>query len=674
MMRLWCLTLAAVAVMINMPAYAGQSDIPDDDAADTFALDVDLGGDELLLFADMPVVISASRQARPINVSSVPVSVITADDIHYSGITSIADLLRQVPGMDVSSIDRNTVAFGVRGLHHQASDRTLLLIDGRDGGYGVQGGADFGRLPLFVEDIERIEVVRGPGGAAWGANAFNGVINILTKAPENTLGLFATSTLNEFGDTYSHLRWGHKIDEWIWRISAGYEGYESSDKAIDHDQFFSNDHARTTRFDGQAVYQPQGNSKLSFGLGVADVTRGDLEFFGFPMLPTDPRDNEDILALRMFARLDRDLTDGNSMYLQWSGNYEDADRPSFYDVEHVQNDIESQFNLKLGDKHEVSVGGNVRWTHLKSTRRNINDMLPTNSEDEFWLGAFVIDRWTVTQRLTVETQARIDWYSQSQIDWSGRLTGLYALDADQRHIARLSVGKAFRAPMYQIHEAAGSRIMIAPGVFAFTLLPADDIKNEQIWSFEAGYDGRLTEHLSLRLNGYYQIYSDLIGGAILPPSIPDTSLVQLRNIDGATAYGVEAELAWSRDNLTLAAWYAYNGFDDDIVDQNMRAFRPAPHKVGLSGRVVIADDFVANATYRYTDHTPNDPSGKLTSPGPDPYHGLDVTFSYKHERGEIMVGVLDVFDDTDEVAQQAGAFTAHETPGRTLFARVQVQF
>jgi len=177
------------------------------------------------------VVVSASRQSQKLTELSVPVSVITAEDIHHSGLTNIPEILQFYPGIDKLRLSRHRWAVGVRGLHEFISDRTLILINGRFAESPLFGGTECYPLPILMEDIERIEIVRGPGGAAWGANAFNGVINIITKKPEDVLGVFGSTTVTEFGDSYTHLRWAKKQDKWKWRQSAGYEDFKNSDDA-----------------------------------------------------------------------------------------------------------------------------------------------------------------------------------------------------------------------------------------------------------------------------------------------------------------------------------------------------------------------------------------------------------------------------------------------------------
>ena len=175
--RLLCvlITVAAASASFGQEADATSGPKSDaDGAADTESLPVELAaadtaepGREMLLFEDMPTVVSAARQAQPVDWLSVPVSVVTGEDIHHSGLTRIPEILQFVPGMDVLRIDRNRYAVGIRGLHETVADRTLALIDGRPAISPVFGGAEWLRWPLLTEDIKRIEVVRGPGGAAF---------------------------------------------------------------------------------------------------------------------------------------------------------------------------------------------------------------------------------------------------------------------------------------------------------------------------------------------------------------------------------------------------------------------------------------------------------------------------------------------------------------------------
>ena len=115
---------------------------------------------------EVPVVVRSSRQANRINKSSAPINIVTSEDIHYSGQINIPELLQFVPGVDVVKTNRHLYGVGINGLHESISNHVLSLVDGRAANNPLFGGAEYNNLPLFMEDIERIEVVRGPGGAA----------------------------------------------------------------------------------------------------------------------------------------------------------------------------------------------------------------------------------------------------------------------------------------------------------------------------------------------------------------------------------------------------------------------------------------------------------------------------------------------------------------------------
>jgi len=638
-------------------------------------------------------VISASRQAQKIGELSVPVSVITAEDIHYSGLTNIPEILQFTPGMDVVQIDRNRFAVGVRGLHDFISDRTLTLVNGRIADSPLFGGSEFYRLPVLLEDIERIEVVRGPGGAAWGANAFTGVINIITKKPQDTLGGFASTRVSEFGDTYTHLRWAQKDGKWTWRTSAGYENYKSSDDAgagayrstvpalnplMGFNSFSAQDSWQKLRSDSEAIYDYSDTTRMSFGLGYCHGEGGDYEFGGY--YPMDRAWNE---TARPYTRLEHDFGNDRSGYLQWFGNFASTDAPSVATYASAENDIEGQLNFKLGDRHALSTGGNFRFIRLNVEPQSPRQIVFLNEPyDDQLAGLFAIDRWTASDRLTLEGQIRGEWYSETQTDWSTRLTGLYAVDEQKDHTLRLSFAKAFRSPLASLRETQTTRVSLAPlglpGLWAFNVLPAGDLVNEETWALEAGYTGRLAEGVTLRADTYYQRFEKMIGYLTIPDPLPlprPRAIFQAANIDGADSWGIELELAKETKRGRFSAWYAYNDLETDEPGQSMRSYAPAKHKVGLRGRLFLNNGWVFNANYRYADTTIAT-GAQTTLIDADLIHRLDLTVAkvFASGKGEVMVGVSDLFNETEGPNSAIGQWTAHDVPGRTFFCNLALRF
>lgn len=628
-------------------------------------------GDELLLFQDLPIVVSGSRTAQPISLSSVPVSLITAADIRYSGLTTIPEMLMFAPGVDVLRLDRNRYAIGVRGMHHEFADRSLFLVNGMDATNPFYGGADFFRLPLFPADIERIEIVRGPGGAAWGANAFNGVVNVLTKSPEDTAGFAASTRVNHFGDTFTHVRVGVSRDQGAFRLSAGYEGRKSSEDAIDDDDFVSDDFGRRYMLDGVGVYRLDADTKLTFGVGFLTATRGAEEFLG-----DMPEDDAEIYSVRPHLRLDHEFDADTSLYVRWFANVDGDKRPGLWDFSSVENDVEVQVNFKPAESHTMSAGGNVRWVYIDADVPPTGHLTSAGTHNEQWAGLFVIDRWEATERVTVEGQLRGDWYSATEADWAGRLTLLLALDEEKRHIVRVAGAKAFRTPAAAVRNAATEAMPVAPGIFGINLLRPDEIDNEQVYSFEVGYNGSWENGLSASVVGYYQRYDDLIGVRTLPdPTGFGLGFFQLGNVDGADGYGVESELALTGEHGRVGVWHAFNELEPDQGRfQSIRAFHPAEHKVGASARWFIDETWTFNTIYRYSSPTDSDDSSLPTVPE---MHRLDLTLTANvfDGRGEVTFGVTDVLDDTSVAIAQIGMIgPSHRTPGRTFFAEFRLHF
>jgi len=149
--------------------------------------DSDLSQASLEDLMNIPVTSVSKKEQKQLKTGAA-IFVITQEDIRRSGATNIPDLLRLVPGVDVAQIDANRWAISIRGFSDQHANKVLVLIDGRSVYNTSFSGVFWDMVDVPLEDIERIEVIRGPGGTVWGANAVNGVINIITKGAEATQG------------------------------------------------------------------------------------------------------------------------------------------------------------------------------------------------------------------------------------------------------------------------------------------------------------------------------------------------------------------------------------------------------------------------------------------------------------------------------------------------------
>ena len=158
-------------------------------------------------------VTSVSKKTQKLSESAAAIFVITEEDIRRSGMTSIPELLRMVPGIEVARLTANKWAITSRGFNGQYANKLLVLIDGRSVYTPLFSGVYWDVQDTMLEDVERIEVIRGPGGALWGANAVNGVINIITKRAQDTQGGLITAGAGNLEQGFGGLRYGGKIGE-----------------------------------------------------------------------------------------------------------------------------------------------------------------------------------------------------------------------------------------------------------------------------------------------------------------------------------------------------------------------------------------------------------------------------------------------------------------------------
>jgi len=642
----YCCGLCLLAAATSLPA----AEVSGDD---------DSG--ELLLFGELPMVISASRQETPIRLAPAPVSVIDADEIARGLYPTLEESFFFTVGMHAQTIDRNRFAIGVRGLHEAFSERTLTLIDGRPADSPVFGGSEFPRRPLLLEDIDRIEIVRGPGGAAWGPNAFSGVINIIPKRPADMERWMGSATLSHLGDGYARLRHADVRGPWSYRISSGFSYRNDSDDAMDED-FDARDWRRSWVVDGEAALDLGDESLLRFGIGGSRMEHGSSEF-----LLEDP--DEEVLSetLRSFAVLDHRLASGDRLELQWSGNWLRTNNAGISHYSAFENQLDLKTSMRPMGDHKVILGGNIRHVLIEDEDADSTLAVGDGSEDEYLLGIYALDRWLLRPDLILDAQLRVDYYSETDADVSGRLAALYSLDPQDKQVVRVAGATAVRTPAISLRDVEGEFAFVAPATPLFRILPPrGELDNERTWSAELGYSIRPREKLLFRIDTYYQRFEDLIG--FVSEAVGPTTEFRASNIDGADSWGGEVQLSWTEDAWQASLWYALNAFERDQTPQDIRAYDPAEQSVGGMLRWRARRWAVLNLAYRYSDVT----RGSDGSSEIDDWHRLDLVLS-----GELPVdglsygiGVHDIFDETDLVVPGLADTDPHPTPGRSVLGRM----
>ena len=651
---------------------------------------------EDLLEVEVTLVSSGSRRAGSIRVQPVPVSLITADDVHYGGFTDLADALTFTPGIDVRRQGRTLPSVGVRGLTGRYSYRTLLLIDGRNANGSFLGSIQPQVQPVHTEDIERIEVVRGPSSAVWGPNALNGVINVITKDPRDTQGVLGSVQVNDLGDLHAQARLGvggvHDPAAGdgrgtFARVTVGRDTLRETAEFTDSLDTLErpglgpasfNDDLRRWSLDLDAEHDLFDATTLSAGVATSSSDRGSSNPVGLP-----GEFDEEVAVTRAFVAADQGFGGGGSLHVQAYLNHFDQESPRFFSYTTVESVLEADALFPAWAGHELSLGGQVRHVDSRAgaTAAEATAFSRTD-EDDLDAGFYASDRWTARPGLVVEGQGRFDHFEQDGPAFSGRLAVLQSLDPDDRHVLRVAAASAVRAttPARRNLNAGFGELPsppFPPGQPLFLTAAGERNDEERTWGFELGYRGQLTRAVSLRADGYWQRYEGLAGFARLDdPFGLDRPLFELRNIDGAQGWGGETELAYEAADTTLSAWYAYHGFATDQPRQSVRANDPVRHAVGLRARHALTDALTLSANARYDSAAGSFEALQGGREEQDPSWRLDLTAAHGlfDGRGEVLVGVRDVLDRADPATFGAGGQRSPSPEGRSFFVRLQARF
>ena len=308
-------------------------------------------------------VTSVSKKEQKLSDTAAAIFVITQDDIRRSGMTSIAEVLRLVPGLDVAHVDASKWAIAARGFNDRFSDKLLVLIDGRSLYSTAQSGVFWEVQNLLLEDIDRIEVIRGPGATLWGAGAVNGVINIITKSASDTQGGLVTmgSGVQERG--FSSFRYGGQ---------AGPKGrYRIYGNGFDRGPFAKDFDDLATNTDGWHVFQGGFRADWQLSRGDALTVEGnayqgdqhqatDLTLL-VPPFSQEVRTQTALSGGNMLARWTRSYSQRSEMSLQLSYA---ADTRNDRTIQSFTQwiDFDFQEHFALGSRHDIVWGLEYRRT------------------------------------------------------------------------------------------------------------------------------------------------------------------------------------------------------------------------------------------------------------------------------------------------------------------------
>lgn len=509
-------------------------------------------------------VTSVSKKEQSLSKAAAAIFVITQEDIRRSGATNIPDLLRMVPGLDVAQINANAWAISARGFNHQFSDKLLVLIDGRTVYTPLFAGVDWDTQDVPLEDIERIEVIRGPGATVWGANAVNGVINIITKSAAETQGGLLVAGGGTENSALGLAQYGGKI--------GGAVSYRVFTKYLDQNHL--PDLNGQNGGDGWHLSHAGFRTDASLSGKDSVTVQGDLyggnegaEFGHIVSIAPPVNENVDGNALlnggNVLSRWNHIFSSRSDTSLQFYFDRYERDGPESREDRDTF-DLDFQHHLVLGSRHDLIWGADYRRS-TDHTQGTIDQAwLPTDRALQLF-STFVQDEITLKPDrvfLTVGSKLENNYFSGFDTAPSARV----AWTPNKKNTFWAAVSRADRSPARR-NEDADINIAVFPGPGGvpteLRLLGNPEEKSEHVVAYEAGYRAQPAGPFSIDVATFFNDYTDLAtteaGSPFLvvnPPSHLVLPLVWGNKMHGTTE-GVEVSANWKvNDRWTVSPGYA----------------------------------------------------------------------------------------------------------------------
>ena len=459
--------------------------------------------EELDLEQLLDVVVSAAKHQQDIAEAPSATSVITRDQIENSYCTDVICLLRLIPEVDVRRTTPIFPTVGARTMNDVTTDKALVIVDGREINNDFYGFPFWGSLPIHLEDIERIEIVRGPGSSLYGANAHSMVVSIITR---KTTGHLAEVFLGagEHNRNSLHLRLGQQLDDWHLQLSGG---LDTADNWRLQD-VLERDVARVRL----EINREVGNAKSTLQLGLVTL---DGKFYSNLALLMVKDGMEGYLLLRhqndwLKAQLSVDLTLAEfslDMPLFFQGA-KMGEAPDAVLVFNSSVDGEVQITQPLWEGNLLIGGCNVRRVTAETEANDPDEII------QWRIGAFIHDEQRLFEDLVLTLGARFDWNSITPRTFSPRVAGVWQF-ADHNYL-RLGFGMAFRKPSFfntslHLETFEGEPAFRELKDFFRRSLGNENLDNESVTAFEAGYTGRFFDkRLTVEAIAFYNRYRDTI--------------------------------------------------------------------------------------------------------------------------------------------------------------------
>ncbi len=630
--------------------------------------------DELQWLSAESIVFSAARREEKVFETQAAVYVITQEDIRRSGATSIPEVLRMAPGVHVARINSSKWQVTIRGMNGRFANKLLVLMDGRSVYTFNFGGVFWEVQDTVLEDIERIEIIRGPGATMWGANAVNGVINIITKNSSDTSGF---SVLGQYGnyEKAASVRYGGKISDSLdYRIFAKQKKNDNFDIGSFDSDPMSQQRAGY-RFDWEAGYQ---DSVMITG----DIYKTKVSEYWWLAEPGPPFVGEDDSGSRqdggnILFRWNRDVSDTSNFSLQMYYDHSFLDMAIFTEKRDTV-DLDWQHHFQIGTQNMITWGGGYRYTKDHMDNSYTLSFEPESLGYELVNGFMQGESWLIQDvvRLTLGAKLEYHDFTGSEFQPNARLSWM----ATDRQMYWVSASRARRTPSRLEHDQ-NQKTYYGMGSLPGLNAPSDwvghrfylregneNLNSENLNAYEIGARYHLTSTLELDGALFYYEYTDLVGNGLSSEvgwiEYPYAAYqgVYTENNMTADSHGVELSLNWK-----LKSWWElkgnYNYFklraDDgeayNYSDYFMEGMQPK-HQFSLLSFMQFGD-IETDLWLRYVDELAiTYPDGNVAT-WVHSYFDLNLRLSWHmNEQIEMSLVAQNLLDNREYEASSSNAF------------------
>jgi len=546
-------------------------------------------------------VTTVSKEPEQVWKTAAAVYVLTSDDIRRSGATSIPEALRLVPGVEVARIDSDQWAVGIRGTETNFSKGVLVLIDGRSVYTPLYAGVYWDVQDVVLEDVDRIEVIRGPGATIWGPNSADGVIDIITKKALETQGFLASSLGGNVDRFLSEARYGGTLgDNLSYRIYG--KGF------IREPEHNSNGND----FDGW--HQERGGFRLDWN----PSPRSDYMLEGDAYGGTSPAETGPLSVVNVVSggdivgRWRHTFENGSDIYLE---AYFDRTIRSGLLYGETRNTIDIDFlhRFKVADHQQITYGFGLHWSPNRFLQKTPTvNVLPEVETDYLHTGFAQDEIHLLNNKLSVIAGAKLEGNNFTGFDIQPTLRWLLSPNPHQSLWA--AVTRAVTTPS-RIEEGFQLSGEISNNPPTYLLVSGNPtFKSETVLGYEGGYRQLLTPKLYIDLDVFRSNYDHLQSFG-LPTPIGNTLTILYENAIAGVTNGLEIASSWTvKPWWKLSGSYSYVGinFHADAPGSNISSTGSVPtyegsspaHQVKIISNFNIGKHFEFDQTYYHVSALP----------------------------------------------------------------------